>query len=442
MTRGRTTVLAFAAAMLLGAAVASAATAESRTAFEAERARLRGVIDKAVAAYVFVGGGSGAVISPDGYVITNNHVAGRTTSGRWTLFNAAGRRFVADIVGLAPATDLALLKIRKAKDLPYLPLGDSDALAVGDTVIAVGNPFALGNIDHTPTVTIGVVSATGINRPYAGDAVVTDTPINPGNSGGPLVNLNGELIGVNGQVSTRFGIRANTGSGYAVSSNQVLRYLDALKAADGGPVYPGSLLEVRLSLDRDEAAGIREVTRPSPAHRAGLQRDDVIVQVGPWPVASVLELLQVLKRHPAGRVVPLVVLRDGKTQSLDVDLVADRVAPGVILDRKDKKSLKVDAVIPGSPADKAGILPGDVIERIGRRTLRNRRQYQLALSGLRAGIRVPLVLKRNGSSVPVRTRLARVWDLRKLLLKAIRHPRPKPEPATRPTTMPSSIPAG
>jgi len=418
------------------AAPLMAAGAASREAFQAEEAQLRKVINTAVDAYVFIGGGSGAVITADGYVITNNHVAGRTRN--WRIRNAAGKVFRAEVVGVAPTTDLALLKIKSAKNLPHLPLGDSDKLAPGDTVIAVGNPFALGNLDHTPTVTLGVVSAIGINRPHAGDAVVTDTPINPGNSGGPLVNMKGELIGVNGQVSTRFGIRANTGSGYAVSSNQVKRYFEALKADIGGPVQPGVIEGVRMNVDRFDVAKIIEVTEGCPAEKAGLKADDVILAVADWPVATVHELIAVAARFPDNATVPLTVQRSGTQRPIDLKLERNRPTLGVIFDRKSRDSLKVHTIVPGGPADKAGIRPGDVLVRLGRFPLPNRQVYQQRMMGARIGQRVALTVRRNGKTVQSNARADGIWQVSALLRKSRRRPRPKTRPTTRPATRPAS----
>lgn len=424
-------------ALAIVAAPLSAATDASRKAFQAEEAKLRKVIDKTLDAYIFIGGGSGAVISPDGYIITNNHVAKR--SRNWTVRNAKGKRFRAVIVGLVPTTDLALLKIKGAKNMPFLPLGDSDKLEPGDPVVAVGNPFGLGNMDHTPTVTLGVVSAIGINRPHAADTVVTDTPINPGNSGGPLVNMDGELIGVNGQVSTRFGIRANTGCGYAISSNQVKRYLKVLKAAKGEIVMPGTFRGIRLDIDRHAAAKITNISKGSQAEKAGLKIDDVIVAIGDWPIVTVFELFAVAARFPVGHTVPLTVDRGEKQLTIDIKLVApDRAAMGIIFDQKNPKSLKVKAVIPGGPADKAGIRPGDIITRIGRVRLRDRLVFKQIVQRGHPGQSAPVVVRRDGQNIPMRVRLASLTELRKLYRKSVQKRKPKPKPATEPATKPAN----
>jgi len=378
---------------------APAPTAPAPTAAAPRGDRLRAAIDRAVAAYVFIGGGSGTIISPDGLVITNAHVAGSTR--RWRIKGADGTGYQAEVIGTAPETDLALLTIRgHAEPLPHLPLGDSDALDPGDPVLAVGNPFGLGSLDHQPTVTLGVVSAIHVNRTRAGDAVVTDAPINPGNSGGALANLDGELVGVNGQIASRYGLRTNTGAGFAISSRQVQRYLPALKQARGGVVYAGTLNGLSLANSASEPAKVARVLDDSGAAEAGLAAGDVILSVDDWPVSNAFEALAALARNPAGTSIPLTVRRDGQTETLLARLESQgRAALGVVLAQDDPQSLKVEKVTPRSPADRAGIQVGDVLRRIGRYRLNNRSALQRLMRRLRPGAEVPIAVERDGKLV-------------------------------------------
>ncbi len=407
----------------------SATEAASRSGWLANQAETRRIMDRAMQAYVFIGGGSGAVISPDGYIITNHHVI--SSSKAWRVKRADGKSFVADLVGTAPGTDLALLKVRRAPPMPFLPLGDSDKLSAGDRVFAIGNPFGLGAVDNTPTITMGVVSATGINQQRAGDAVVTDTPINPGNSGGPLINLDGELIGVNGQINSRFGLRANSGSGYAISSNQVKRYLDALKSAEGGQVRGGVIGGATFRTDRAGVVSVRTVSPDSQAAEAGLEPGDILARLGGWDVFSVSQLLALADRFPVGATTTLTVKRNGEPRQRTLEVAApERVAIGVIFERSSKTSLKVDAIIPGSPAAEAGLQPGDVIFAVGRIRLPHRQGMQMLLARGRPGQRVPLIVVRDGERIGKVVELASISRLQQLLRDA----QAGRTPATRPDT--------
>ena len=175
--------------------------------------------------------GSGAIISPDGYIITNDHVAGNAVEVNVTLTD--GREVSAKIIGTDPVSDICLLKI-DGKDLPYIKLGSSDDLMPGEWVIALGNPFGLFNVNDKPTVTVGVISATGMNLGMANDRyyvnmIQTDAAINSGNSGGPLVNAIGELIGMNTLIYTAQGSSGNVGVGFAIPVNKIKKVVDELK---------------------------------------------------------------------------------------------------------------------------------------------------------------------------------------------------------------------
>jgi serine protease Do len=421
MTRTRTTRTALAVGMAVRLAARLAIALAATDAFAAREdapaiqgVRLDELIDRVRPAYVFVGGGSGAIISPDGYVITNAHVTRR--SKRWKLRTADGEYHTARLMGISPGTDLALLKIDEAEDLPFLPLGDSDKLELGDVVIAVGNPFALGNVDSKPTVTLGVVSALHIDRPHAFDAIQTDTPINPGNSGGPLISLKGELIGVNAQIQTRFGLRQNTGVGYAISSNQVKRFLPALREANGKHVPSGKLPGLVLETGAAKPAVIKEVDDESPAAEAGFRAGDTIRSIGNCAVGNVRDVLQALGRYPIGAEVALTIERPGggedaasteHTAPLTI-VKYGRAALGFKFDRKNSRSMAVGHVDPKGPAAK-GLKEGDVIVglRLGRRVarLRSRSRFYRVMRMLRPGQAVVLIVQRKGQRRPMSVRI-------------------------------------
>lgn len=431
-------------AALLLFSMFSAGSAGADIELEVQQTRLRQVVERAQEAYVFIGGGSGAIISSDGFVISNDHVARH--SKQWRIKTANGKTYRADLVGLAPNSDLALLKIRDAANLPFLPIGDSDRLAVGEQVVAIGNPFALGNTDNIPTVTLGVVSAAGINGPNVGEVVLTDASTNPGNSGGPLINLAGELIGVNyAQMPSRFGIRINTGHGYAISSNQLKRFLDALKSAKGGKVEIGAINGVKFDygIAATQPGGgtraiIRSVEPKSPAGVAGLLAGDQIIAIGPWPVMSVEELYSLTSRYPAGGAATVAVQRGRNRMEIGVELAAvERVGLGVVFEQASNNSLKIERVVPNSPAHVAGIRPGDVIRSIGAVGVPTRQMLIQTLGQGRPGQPARVVVSRAGRQMVFNVELAGESELARLVQAAVELPEVEPpsplasQPSTR-----------
>ena len=392
--------------------VAPAAAPATKAEVERHYAGLREAIQASMPAYVFIGGGSGSVISPDGYVVTNHHVVG--SAKKWRVRTAEGRTHIAEVVGSAPATDLALLKIRDAEDLPFLPLGDSDALSAGEVVYAIGNPFNMGSMDHTPTVSKGVVGAIGVDRTAARDAVVTDTPINPGNSGGPLINLRGELIGVNGQIASRFGIKANAGTGYAISSNQLKRFLEALKTAEGGRIQLGNINGAKFEQNPRGGVRVANVLAESPAEEAGLQENDTVVRLADWPVSTVVQIKGLAGRYPEGTRVPITVKRKGRTRKLNLSLETREAGALGIAFAQNRASLEIARVIPGGPADKAGLQAGDRIRGVAGRELRNRRQIQRIMPRITPGQKVPMTILRDGELLEFTVEAAAVSELRRL----------------------------
>jgi serine protease Do len=275
--------------------------------------------------------GSGFIVSPDGYVVTNNHVVGG--GGQIVVKLDRGSEHTAKIVGTDPATDLALLKI-DASGLAVLPFGDSDRLQVGEPVMAIGNPFALEQ-----TVTTGIVSAKERNigsGPYD-DFIQTDTSINPGNSGGPLIDSRGAVVGINTAIFSQTG--TSIGIGFAIPINLAKTVLPQLR--ERGAVVRGWLgVSVRpLTPEATQQAGLGEsrgavvdsVQPGSPAERGGVQRGDIIVAVGDQPVSGPPELTRRIAGTPPGTRVQLTVIRDRAQKALTVELgrLPDRRQPTV-----------------------------------------------------------------------------------------------------------------
>lgn len=271
--------------------------------------------------------GSGVVISSDGYIVTNNHVIDEAERLEVTLND--NRTFDATVVGTDATTDLALIKI-DAKDLPVIPMGDSEALKVGEWVLAVGNPFGF-----TSTVTTGIVSAKGrnIGRPNHGGQsdiesyIQTDAAVNPGNSGGALVNLAGELIGINTAIYSQTGNYA--GYSFAIPTSIVKKVVSDLRQY--GTVQRAVLgVSIRdLSNEIAKEKGITAVTKGvyvdevsdrSSAKEAGLQKDDVIIKVNDVATDNVAQLQEQVAKHRPGDKIKVTFIRDNKTNSVDVNL--------------------------------------------------------------------------------------------------------------------------
>jgi serine protease Do len=345
--------------------------------------------------------GSGVIVTKDGYLLTNNHVVENADDVKVSL--ADGREFTAKVVGKDPKSDIAVLKI-DAKDLPALELADSDNLEVGDMVLAVGNPFGVGQ-----TVTSGIISATGrgsLGLDYE-DMIQTDAAINPGNSGGALVDAEGRLIGINTAILSHSG--GNQGIGFAVPVNLARSVMEGL--VKDGRVVRGFMgvniqdltptLAKQFNVKDASGALVAGVTPKSPAEKAGLRDGDIITEFNGKSVKDGRHLkLQVAQTSP-GTTVPVKVLRDGKTKSLDVtvkelpgnELAANRseadgqnssdALDGVAvadIDIAAKQQFKVPSnvngavvtqVDPNSAAFEAGLRPGDVIQEINRKPVKS-----------------------------------------------------------------------
>jgi len=264
------------------------------------------------------GSGSGFIIDRAGYILTNNHVI--EGAERITVTLADGRAFRAEVVGVDPAIDVALVRIPESPSLPEAPLGNSDELRAGEWVCAIGNPLG-----YVHSVTVGVVSFIGrkLFDLSLDDYIQTDAAINFGNSGGPLINARGEVVGINSAISSRA-----SNIGFAVPINQAVAILPQLKAK--GRVSRGFIgvtltdvtpaLQRALSLSVDEGALVQDVTPQSPAERAGLRPYDVIVQVEGRPVVTNQELIRDISARQPGSVARLEIVREGRRQPLIVKL--------------------------------------------------------------------------------------------------------------------------
>ncbi|MGD0897114.1 MAG: trypsin-like peptidase domain-containing protein, partial [Thermoguttaceae bacterium] len=318
-------------------------------------------------AFVFIGGGSGVIISPDGLMLSNNHVVAR--GQQFDVRTGGGRHYRAALVGRDVRGDLALLQLPLAKGetVPCLKIGDSEALRLGDDALAVGNPLAMGLVDQAPTFTFGIISGRNqVNGTYT-DALVTDAALNPGNSGGPLVNAAGELVGINGQIASRWGLRSNTGLGYAISSRQIGIWLPRLKEAKGGEVahgqLPGLLFDVEQA-EKSQRVVVKGVGEGTHAAGCGFREGDRIVRFEGAAVLSLVQLAGLIGIYPEGHEVQIGVERDGRETPLHVKLVKLRSGSiGVKLAQPDKDEgyVRVGEVQPGSPAEKAGLKKDDEI---------------------------------------------------------------------------------
>jgi len=340
---------------------------EMYEAAKAQELRMTHAIKAALKAYVFVGGGgSGVLISADGFILTNDHVAGG--AHKWRVRTSDGVLRHARLVGTDPYGDVALLKIDGAERLPFLRMGDADKLKSGQPVIAIGNPFGLSNVDERPTVTVGVVSALHrFNLSRYSDAIMTDASLNPGNSGGPLVTMDGRLVGINGQIRTRFEVRSNTGIGYAISINQIQNFLPALKAAGGGFVkhghIPGLVPTRPESLMRPPQVVL--VREGSLADKAGFKRGDRLIAIGSKQVLTTNRFYGVMLTYPGGTKIEVTVRRAGKLVIVPVVLKPLRVPGDADLGVSFLKvgasahKMRVDQVAQNSPAATAGLQVGD-----------------------------------------------------------------------------------
>lgn len=400
----------WAAVLAVGATWAAGGSAAAAAAPAAEPVDLTELCVRVRPAFVFIGGGSGVIIRPDGLMLTNDHVIGRKRS--FTVRIGDGRSFKAKVLGTDPVGDLAALKLEvpEGQTVPHLPLGDSGALRVGDEALAIGNPFALGVLDQAPTFTVGIISALNHTQGTYTECIVTDAEVNPGNSGGPLVNMAGAVVGINGQISTRFGLRSNTGLGFAISARQIAIWLPRLEAAGGGEVKHARIAGLEFAKGPKESAEslvVKDVADGSPAAAAGFVPGDTIVSLDGAPVANALRLRGLLGIYPDGHEVPVTVQRGDAETVLEVTLTApERAKLGLALTRArgDDLTPRVEKVEEGSAAAAAGFTAGDeIVEWAGQRlefsSRDDRRAFdRMIRTTLNVGDIVPVKVKRTDAA--------------------------------------------
>ncbi|MGD0896675.1 MAG: trypsin-like peptidase domain-containing protein [Thermoguttaceae bacterium] len=267
------------------------------------------------------GGGSGVLISPDGFLLSNFHVA-RPCGNAMKCGTPDGRVWDAVVVGLDPTGDVALIKLLGRDDFPHADLGDSDQLRAGDPVFAMGNPFLLAT-DFQPTVTWGIVSGVHRYQPPDGtlleyaDCIQTDASINPGNSGGPLFDAQGRLVGINGRCSFEKRGRVSVGVGYAISINQIKNFLGSLHS---GRIVDHATLGARVATEDQGRVLVTDVLEQSDAYRRGLRVDDEVIAFGGRPIATANAFKNVLGTFPKGWRVPLSFRREGERRDVLVRL--------------------------------------------------------------------------------------------------------------------------
>jgi serine protease Do len=376
--------------------------------------------------------GSGVIVSTDGYIVTNNHVVEQSSDIRVTLYDR--RSFKAKVVGTDAKTDIAIIQI-DAKDLPVIPWGDAEKLQVGEFVLAIGNPFLLTN-----TVTMGIVSAVG--RADVGiadyeDFIQTDAAINPGNSGGPLVNIRGELIGINTAIFSKTG--GYQGIGFAVPSNMVKAVMEQL--VNSGKVTRGWIgitiqeltqelaQQFGLKYSEGELAGVlvSDVTRDGPAQKAGIMRGDIILEYNGKRLQDVGQLRNVVAQSRVGSQAQVKILRRDKEMTVTatvVELPTDgaEAKTGPVQGREsyenalagmrvmdlsstvakqlgvesEAKGVVIVSIEPGAPSEEANLRRGDVINEINRQRITNLNDFNKIVARIKPGDNVLLFVNRGG----------------------------------------------
>ena len=371
-----------------------------------------------------MGMGSGVIVSSDGYVVTNHHVVNEASAVTVTLLDK--REFKGEVIGNDPQTDLAIIKI-DGENFPYVEWGDSSKLQVGDYVLAVGHPFGL-----TATMTQGIVSALGrggMGISQYEDFIQTDAAINPGNSGGALVNAQGELIGINTAIFSRTG--GYQGVGFAVPSDLAKPVYASLR--EDGKVIRGFLgvgiqeltpdLATTLALKESTGALVTDVRPGSPAEMAGIKRGDVIKEYRGNPIPGPRALQKEVLRTPVGTTVKISVVRNSQKQELQTTIAVqsenmtlaksehhstEKGLAGVRVEPVNSRlahewgldsvaqGVVVTAVLPGSPADQAGLSRGDVIREVNKHTIGSIEDYEKAADSMKEGEVALLFINRSG----------------------------------------------
>jgi serine protease Do len=376
--------------------------------------------------------GSGVIVDPSGIVLTNAHVIEGATDIE--AVTADGKKHKAKLVGVDRRTDLAVLRLSGGGPYPAAPLGDSDRVKVGDWVLAIGSPFGLQQ-----TVTAGIISAKGrqIGQGPFDDFLQTDAAINPGNSGGPLVNMSGEVIGINSAILSRIG--QNAGIGFAIPSNLAKRIYTELIAKGkvtrgwlGVSIQPlTSELAKGFGLKEPKGVLIADVVQDSPADKAGITAGDIILEFDGKKVDTPQDLQKIVALTSPGKGVPVKVWRDKAEKRLEIkigetpdDTVALRssnkgrtllglevrpITPEIArqLNLRSLDGVVVVSVEEESPAAEAGLQRGDVIREVNRQRIRSLQDFERATKDIKEGDRVTVLLQRGPQSLYVAFTVAR-----------------------------------
>ena len=368
--------------------------------------------------------GSGAIISSDGYILTNNHVVENADEIHIRFANH--EEYEATVIGLDKMSDLALIKIEPKKPLPFVSLGDSAALRVGDWVVAIGNPFGLEQ-----TVTAGIVSAKGraLGGGAYGNFIQTDASINPGNSGGPLFNLDGEMVGINTAIFSRSG--GNIGIGFAIPVNMAKNVMEQLK--EHGVVTRGWLgvhiqtvnqdIAEQFGMDRPYGALIGGVEKQSPADKAGLKQGDIIIKFKGQEITQMTMLPTLVGQSSVGEKVTVTIFRKGKEKNIVVTLgelkgedagsfmneneemaalglSVQKLTPEIAesLDLNEKDGVLISNVARNSSAAQAGLRRGDLIVEINQQQIKNVRDFNKILQKEGKAKKLLFLIKRDKRS--------------------------------------------
>jgi serine protease Do len=369
--------------------------------------------------------GSGFIIDSEGYIVTNNHVIDNADEIKVKLTN--GKAFDAEVVGRDSKTDLALIKIDGSNGLKPLPLGDSNALRVGTWVLAIGSPFGLEQ-----TVTAGIVSAKGrvIGAGLYDDFIQTDASINPGNSGGPLLNMRGEVVGINTAIMSRGG--GNDGVGFAIPVSLAKGIIEQLK--NEGKVTRAWLgvgiqdltpeLADYYHVKEQKGALVTQVYEGDPADKAGIKTGDIILEVEGKKISSGRDLSRSIANAPVGAQIPIIILRDDKKVTVHVELTerVDSDAPVKVAAKRsnglgiqiselkpetarraglpeNEKGVLVTHVQPGGKGEMAGIQPGDVIKEINRKPVTTPKEVKRQIDEVKSGETFQMLIKRANAGL-------------------------------------------
>ncbi|MBI4666644.1 MAG: DegQ family serine endoprotease [Nitrospinae bacterium] len=374
--------------------------------------------------------GSGFVVEEDGYILTNSHVVDQADEIIVTFgdgHNGSDTEYSAKVIGSDPKTDIAVIKVDAGKKLPTIPLGDSNTLQVGEWVMAIGNPFGFSQ-----SVTVGIVSAKGraIGAGPYDDFIQTDASINPGNSGGPLLNMAGEVVGINSAIFTGGFSQGNIGIGFAIPIDSVKAIYGELKVGKVSRGWLGVMIQKitpdfmkALKLKSAQGALVGDVFEKSPAESAGLKRGDVIVEFNGQPVPSSDALPKLVGALKPGVKAKVKIIRDGSEKTItlalgempeeteqekpvapakdDLGITVEKLTPELAkrFNAESSRGVLVRNVAPQGPAAEAGVRPGDIITEVNRQPVDDLSSYKNALAKSGPAEPVLMLVKRGKSTI-------------------------------------------